>query len=124
MGRSIGTGIGAYLAANRQVKGAIFISPYDSMVNVAQNAYPFLPVNWLMKHRFKAVEHAPLINVPLHALIALDDSIIDPKRSSALINQWGGETHVTDVPNAGHNTVTQTELYWRFLESSLEALRP
>lgn len=120
MGRSIGTGIGAYLAANRQVSGAVFISPYDSMANVAKDAYPFLPVNLLMKHRFNAVDHAPLIKVPLYALIALEDNIIHPERSRALIDHWGGETYVTEVPNAGHNTLPQTEGYWRFLESSLE----
>jgi len=123
MGRSIGSGIAAYLAAHRQVRGAIFISPYDSMVNVAKDAYPFLPVNWLMKHRFEAVEQAPRITVPLHALIALDDDIIRPERSHVLINHWGGDTHVTEVPNAGHNTLAQRDSYWRFLESSLEALR-
>jgi uncharacterized protein len=124
MGRSMGTGIASYLAANRQVSGAIFISPYDSMTNVAKDAYPFLPVNLLMKHRFDVVDHASLITVPLYALIALEDSIIDPERSRVLINHWGGETYVTEVPNAGHNTLTQTESYWRFLESSLEALKP
>lgn len=124
MGRSLGSGIAVYLAANRQVSGAILISPYDSMVNVAKDAYPFLPVSWLMRHRFKAVDHAPLITVPLYALIALEDDIIDPERSHALIDRWGGETHVTEVPHAGHNTLPQTELYWRFLESSLEALKP
>ncbi len=123
MGRSIGSGIATYLASNRGITGAIFISPYDSMANVAKDAYPFLPVNLLMKHRFDAVDHAPLITVPLYALIALEDAIIDPERSSVLINHWGGETYVTEVQNAGHNTLAQTESYWRFLENSLEALR-
>lgn len=123
MGRSIGSGIATYLAANRQVKGAILISPYDSMVNVAKDAYPFLPVNWLMKHRFEAVEHAPRVAVPLYALIALADEIIDPERSRIFIDHWGGETYVTEVPQAGHNTLAQTEGYWHFLESSLETLR-
>jgi len=123
MGRSIGSGIGTFLAANRQVKGAILISPYDSMANVAKDAYPFLPVNWLMKHRFEAVEHAPRVTVPLYALIALADEIIDPERSHVLLDHWGGETNVTEVPQAGHNTLPQTARYWQFLEESLEALR-
>ncbi len=47
MGRSLGTGVATYLASQRPVAGVVLISPYDSLVQVAREAYPFLPVNLL-----------------------------------------------------------------------------
>ncbi len=42
MGRSLGSGVAVYLAANRPLRGVVLVSPYDSMVEVAKRHYPYL----------------------------------------------------------------------------------
>lgn len=69
MGWSLGTGVATHLAYKREIKKVILISPYDSMLNVTQNAYPFLPVKWLMKNRFMVKDKAKKIDTPLIAII-------------------------------------------------------
>jgi len=50
------------------VQGVVLISPYDSMVALARYHYPFLPVRWLLRHRFDSVARAPGIKAPLLAI--------------------------------------------------------
>ncbi len=119
MGRSLGTGMAVYVAAHRDISAALLISPYDSMVKVAGDAYPFLPVNRLMRNRFEMLPHARQVTIPVYALIALQDEVVAVKRSRALLEAWGGNTLVTEVPRAGHNTLVFTPEYHRFLEESL-----
>ena len=52
VGRSLGTGVATQVAGQRPVQGVVLISPYDSMVALARYHYPFLPVRWLLRHRF------------------------------------------------------------------------
>ena len=58
-GRSLGSGVAVQLAAVRPVIGVILVAPFDSLVEVGKRHYPFLPVNWLLKHRFDSAAHAP-----------------------------------------------------------------
>ena len=59
MGRSLGTGVATYLASQRPIAAVILVSPYDSLVSIAQRAYPFLPVRLLLKHRFDSRHARP-----------------------------------------------------------------
>ena len=121
MGRSLGTGVAVHLARHRQVQGVILISPYDSMANVAKDAYPFLPVNLLIRNRFNALDNAAAIDIPVYALIALEDTVILPERSLKLLMKLEGEIHVTEVAHAGHNNLAGTAEYRLFLKESLDA---
>jgi hypothetical protein len=44
IGRSLGTGVGAYLASKRKVSHLILITPYDSIRAIAKAKYPFFPI--------------------------------------------------------------------------------
>ena len=43
MGRSLGSGIATYIAANRPVSHLILITPYDSILNIVKAKLPFIP---------------------------------------------------------------------------------
>ena len=79
MGRSIGSGVAVYVARERPVLGAVLVSPYDSVAAVARDAFPYLPVPLLLRHRFEAASWAAGVRAPLLALIAGDDRVIDPR---------------------------------------------
>ena len=34
--------------------GVILVSPYDRLVEIGRTHYPWLPVSWLLRHRFDA----------------------------------------------------------------------
>jgi pimeloyl-ACP methyl ester carboxylesterase len=123
MGRSLGSGVAVHVASLRGVGGVILITPFDSLVNVAKIHYPFLPVKYLMRHRFDSVGLAPKIRIPLLAVVAGQDDIIPNQSSQKLVAKWGGEKSSVVIPDAGHNDIHQYRDYWQAIESFITSMR-
>jgi len=102
-GRSLGSGVAVALAARRALDGIVLVTPFDSAVAVAERYYPFLPVRWMMKHRFESVRLAPQLRVPLLCVIAERDAVIPPVHAERLFEAWGGPKQKLILPGAGHN---------------------
>src|SRR5437879_11621713 len=92
------------LAAERPLAGVILVAPFDSRVEVAKRHYPYLPVDWMLKHRFDSIGRAPKIAVPLLCLVAADDQIIPAEHSRRLYAAWGGPKQWVELQGAGHNS--------------------
>ncbi len=112
-GRSLGSGVAVQLAAARPIAGAILVSPYDSMVRVAQHHYPVLPVALLLRHRFDSMAHAPGLDVPLLCLAAEHDHVIPSVHASRLVEAWKGPKRIRVLPGTGHNDIGGHPDYWR-----------
>jgi hypothetical protein len=111
-GRSLGSGVAVHLAAERPVAGVILVAPFDSLVEVGKHHYPYLPVDWMLKHRFDSVARAPGIDVPLLCLAAEDDEIIPVERSRRLYAAWGGPKQWVELQGAGHNSTDSAPAFW------------
>ncbi len=61
LGRSLGSGVGVYLAAERPVSKLVLVTPFDSLVNVASSHFRWLPVRWLMRERYDSASRAPAV---------------------------------------------------------------
>jgi len=120
-GRSLGTGVAVKLAAARPVAGAILVSPYDSLVELGRTHYPWLPVSWLLRHRFDSTADARRVQVPLLAIVANDDSIVPVERSRALYDAWAGPKSWLVVPATDHNTLSGPDVFWNGVARFLAA---
>ena len=119
-GRSLGSGVAVQLAAARRVDGVIMVAPYDSMVEVGRGHYPFLPVRWLLKHRFDSLAHAPHIEAPLLCLVAERDAVIPVVHSKRLFDAWKGPKRWVELVGAGHNSTDGAPEFWRAIRTFLE----
>jgi pimeloyl-ACP methyl ester carboxylesterase len=126
VGRSLGSGVAVQLAAVRPVAATVLISPFDSLVAVGRMHYPWLPVDWLLRHRFDARAAAGRIATPLLAIVGSDDRIIPPARSRALYDAWAGPKRWVEVSGADHNDLGSGPAMWdaigRFVDD-LPAIR-
>jgi fermentation-respiration switch protein FrsA (DUF1100 family) len=102
-GRSLGTGVAVQLAAARPAACVVLTSPFASAVDVASNAYPWLPVSLLMRHPFDSLKHAPQLKVPALVLIGASDNIIPADQSERLAAAWGGPVERVRFEGFGHN---------------------
>jgi fermentation-respiration switch protein FrsA (DUF1100 family) len=95
LGRSLGTGVAVNTAAERDAAAVVLVSAYESIVALARNRYPFLPVSALIKDSFrsdlriarvsepKLFLHGELDNViPLAAGKVLFEAAPEPKTFS------------------------------------------
>jgi pimeloyl-ACP methyl ester carboxylesterase len=122
VGRSLGTGVAVHVAAARPVAGAILVSPFDSLVAIGRTHYPWLPVDWLLRHRFDSGARAGGIDVPLLAIVGAADGIIPPTRSRALFDAWSGPKTWVEIPGAGHNDLGSTAQFWAPIATFLAGL--
>ena len=104
-GTSLGTGVAAYIASQRSVAKVVLNTPYDSVVNVGQRHYPFIPVKLLSHQRFESIKLAPQINVPMLCLIAEKDRVIPPQHADRLCSEWKGKVTKVTIPEAGHSNI-------------------
>lgn len=106
IGRSLGSGVACYLAENRDVDKVVLITPYDSIVNVAQAHYPVFPVRWLIKDRFDSLSRAHTLSNPILVLMAQYDEVIPMKHSKKLISALSNatvESHI--IKDTQHNNI-------------------
>jgi hypothetical protein len=124
VGRSLGAGVAAYVAAHRPVAGVVLVSPYDSMTAVGRRHYPWLPVGLLLKHPFDAQALAPAIRAPLLAIAGGRDAIIPIAHSKRLFEAWGGPKRWVELPGADHNDIGTWPAYWPAIEVFLRERGP
>ena len=120
MGRSLGSGVAAYVAANRPVAGVILVTPYDSLAAVGQGSHPFAPVRLLLKHPFDVAPDAARVTAPALFLIAGDDTLIPPLHAKRLAEVWPGPKAVETIIGASHNNLLDNPMYWKLIREFLE----
>lgn len=118
IGRSIGTGVATYLSSQRKVCQTILITPYESMIDVAQEKYPFVPIFMIIKHPFESNKYAQKISSSMLALIAKNDVVIPTQHSFNLIKAWNGKTSYLEV-NEDHSSIMNNEMIWRKIEENI-----
>jgi len=123
MGRSLGAAVAVHVAARRSVRAVLLVSPLDSVTELARHHYRFLPVSWLLRHRFESLADASKIDAPLFALVAADDRIIPVLHSRRLFEAWRGPRTWRRVEGADHNDLSDTPEYWRAIGEFLAAAR-
>ena len=115
IGRSIGTGVATYLSSQRKTNATVLITPYENMIDVAFEKYPFVPISLLIKHRFESDTYAPNISSPMLALISANDQIIPKHHAYKLKEAWKGKTDALEV-NEDHNSIMNNEEVWKKIE--------
>jgi fermentation-respiration switch protein FrsA (DUF1100 family) len=105
-GRSLGTGVAVQLAAARPVRCVVLTSPFASALEVARNAYPWLPVGLLMRHPFDSAARAPNLAMPALVVIGTADTLIPPAHSERLAAAWAGPVERLRLEGFGHNDLS------------------
>ncbi len=116
MGRSLGSGVAVYLAAKRQTEKLILLTPYDSIAEVAQYHYPFVPARLVARDRFESFRYAPEVTAPVLIITAELDRVVPVERALKL-SEFFKNNQVTYkmVNSAAHNNVTDYPEYLHLL---------
>lgn len=107
MGISLGTGVASYVASQIDVDGVILMTPYDSIKNVAKAQYPFLPVEWLIKHSFDTTVHIQNVQAPVAIMRAGDDKVILNERTTNLTKFVPNLAYDHTVPDMEHTEILE-----------------
>ncbi|MBD9368156.1 alpha/beta hydrolase [Xanthomonas sp. XNM01] len=110
VGRSLGSGVAAWVAAQREVDRLALITPFDSLAAVGQAHYPWLPVRWLASERYPSSTWLQDYAGPVLVLRAGRDTVVPPGNTDRLLAVLP-HAEVVDFPAAGHNDLSDDPRY-------------
>jgi hypothetical protein len=111
MGYSLGSGVATYLASARPVYRTVLLTPFDSVAALAKRQFPWLPVDWLLRHRFDSLSRAPLIETPLLCAAAERDQVIPMDHTKRLFEAWKGDKQWLLLENTDHVAINAPALW-------------
>jgi len=112
IGRSLGSGVAVHLAAVRDVGELALVTPYDSVLRIAQRQLPFVPVSLLLKDTFDSASKAPRVRAPVLVLLAEVDTSIPRDSSARLVAAFApGQVEVRTIAATDHNSISDSAEY-------------
>jgi uncharacterized protein len=119
IGRSLGSGVAAYLASQRPVAKLVLVTPYDSIARVAQSAFPWLPVRWLIKDSYPSTNYVAGYSRPVLVVRAGNDEVIPAEDTTRLIQAFPHTPVVINIPGRGHNNILKAPAYGQAMSEFL-----
>jgi len=101
-GHSLGSGVAARVASEGAAAGVVLEAPYTSIVEVAADAYPYVPVRWLMRDRFDTEALVDRIKVPVLIFHSTDDPSVPFRMGQTLADELGARATFVKMEGAGH----------------------
>lgn len=105
LGRSLGSGVAVHVAAVRPVQRLALVTPFDSVLRLAQTHYPWAPLGWMLKDPFESWRRAPSLGMPALVVIAGQDDVTPPSHAEALIAAMPRTPEILRIENAQHSNV-------------------
>lgn len=121
LGNSIGTGVAVELAARRGPAALVLRSPFTSLVDVGQSAYPFFYVRPFMRDHYDNLSKIGRITCPLLCIHGDRDRIIPLNLGRRLFDAANEPKRWLAIPSAGHNDLESIagKSYWSEIDAFL-----
>ena len=120
-GRSLGTGLGAYLAREVNPALLVMITPYLSLAATAKRVYPFAP-EWLLKYPLRTDSIIGELKTPIILVHGTRDDLLPIADSEALQKLVRAPVELLVIDGAGHNDIHSFPAYVDGLAARLERI--
>lgn len=106
LGESLGCGVvcAAVAQTNVPIQGVALITPWDTLPNLAQDQYWFLPARWIVKDRYDNVANLANYQGPVAIIQAGQDEIIPNRLTRRLYEALPGPKRLWTFAAARHNS--------------------
>ena len=85
------------------IQGVVLITPWDSLANLAQTHYWYLPARWLVLDRYDSVRNLQSFMGPKAIVVAGQDQIIPPMHGNRLFEEIPSTKERFMLDSARHN---------------------
>jgi esterase/lipase len=121
IGRSLGTGVASFLAANKDIEKLILITPFDSLMQVAQDKFFMLPIKYLLTDEYNSLSRANQIRAKTLVYLAQNDEVIPYENSNNLLQALDAKiTQSKVVKSVGHNDISDSLGFYLELNHFIE----
>lgn len=120
IGRSLGSGVASYVAAERPVEKLVLITPFDSIQSLAQKQFPLYPMSLLLKDKYNSAQRAVNIHADTLILAAANDEVVGRMHTEKLITALKHNGPVVEIiEGTSHNDISQKKIYFQVLTDFL-----
>lgn len=114
-GRSLGSGIAAYVASGNHPRLLILDSPYFSFYHNIKRFLFFTPLKWLIRYDIRTDEYLGKVSCPIHILHGDKDRLIPITQSMSLKKLYPDKINLHKIKNAGHNNLPEFSEFFDLL---------
>ncbi len=117
-GKSIGTGVAAYLASVRNCRQLILETPYYSIDELAKNYFPVYPVVPMTRYSLPIYQYLKKVDAPITIFHGTNDRVVPYKQALRLKNEKK-DIHLITIENGAHNNLAGYKIFQVELQSLL-----
>ncbi len=108
IGESLGSGAACYVASKHSIRRLALISPFTSIVDVAQFHYGWIAARALIPDRYESTSYLPAYAGPLHIIHGTEDQVVPISLGKKLFTFYSGKAgEFTEVPGYHHNDMAE-----------------
>jgi dipeptidyl aminopeptidase/acylaminoacyl peptidase len=109
VGRSLGSGVAVQVAKARPAHSVVLITPYDSLLAIAKRRFRVMPIEYMLRHRFESVKHAPSLTAPTYVLRAARDDVVPHSHTDQLVAKLAQLRGDDVIPGSDHLNIPYLE---------------
>jgi fermentation-respiration switch protein FrsA (DUF1100 family) len=123
-GESLGAAAAVHLASEVPTGGVIVESGFTSVLDIARKRLPFLPVRWILKHKFNSIDKVHRIDAPLLILHSREDELFEMSHPERLLAAAQSPKWLVEL-QGGHNDafLVSADVYREALAKFLAEIR-
>lgn len=118
-GKSMGTGIAAYLASRVECDRLVLETPYYDMPSVVSHYLPIYPVEKLLHYKLPTYLYLPVVKAPVTIFHGTNDGVITYENASRLRRFLKPADEFVAIPGGKHNNLHSFPEMVRKLDSLL-----
>ena len=120
VGRSLGSGVGTYLASKRDVKTLVLLTPYDSIASMAKRKYPIFPIDFLLNHKFESIKYIKEVKSPIVLFEVKGDTTIKKYHFDRLKQEIKNIQNHVVFTNISHGDILKHKDFQEKLKENLK----
>lgn len=118
-GRSIGTGVAAYVASQHNPSLLILESPYYNMADLVKSIIPVIPA-FLLRYKFRIDKMIGQVKCPVLIFHGTRDEVIYYGSSLKLKKHFKSSDRLVTIEGGNHNNLDSFEIYHQELAAILQ----
>jgi uncharacterized protein len=120
-GRSIGSGVASWLAAQHRVAGLVLESPYTSLGALANEKLPFFFPSLFLRYCFDTIKRINDVKCPIIFVHGDQDTLIPYAHAERLFKSFNGSKKLITISGGAHNDLSGFPAYQSFLRHEMRS---
>jgi len=118
-GKSLGTGIAAWLASRKDCKALILETPYYSITSLAERYFPIYPIEELVHYKIPTHSFLKNTSAPITIFHGTSDWVITYSNATRLIPSLKPGDQFITIAGGGHHNLNTYPIFHQKLDSIL-----